>query len=172
MSDCSCGGLAVVGGACEGFEVFFADEECGGFFHCVGVEVAGSVPAVSYVHDGADGCGVDHVAVELGFGVGDCVEIFADVDGFEDGDVVGEDVVQGFDEVGSRDWGVDVEVCYLAEGVDACVGSGGAGDFDWCVAELGDGGFDCFLDGWETGLSLPAVISCAVVCDFDFYSSC
>ena len=61
----------------------------------------------------------------------------------------------------------DVDVGYLAGGVDACVGAPCNSECDWGAADEAQGVFECSFDGTQGWLFRPAVEVCAVVGDVE-----
>ncbi len=100
---------------------------------------------------------MDFVAVGFGGGVEAGVEVGVGFGGVEDADGGGEEAVDGAAEVVDGDAVVEGEGGYLGEGVNAGVGTTGAGDVDVFAVHIAEDFFEDALDGDEIGLVLPAV---------------
>ena len=118
--------------------------------------------------EGADRAGeADPVPVDLALGVAQGVERGGHPADLRDADIVGEQGVQGLEELGLVEAEPGFEACRLSESVDAGVRPSGPDDRDVRPGQAGEGFFDGALDRAPPRLFLPAVIIRAVVAQDD-----
>ena len=153
-----------------------AEDVGGGLLKDGEIERVAARPDIGGEHGRADASGIDVVPVAgedsvlVGFAQGAVagVEVVWDEFGGEYADGWRERAVEGAEEVGWRDGGVEGKADDLAEGVDAGVGASGALREDGFPGDVADGFGESALDGWERRLDLPAVEGGAVVGEDEF----
>ena len=139
-------------------------------------EGAADVPDVRGEHGGAQdwdagvkcwagvvATGEDAVLVDFAAGAVTSVEAYGGELGGGDADAGWEVVVEGSEEVGGGDEGVELYGSDLGVGVDTGVGAAGALGEDGLSGDVKEGGCEGSLDGGERRLDLPAVEGGSVV---------
>jgi len=161
----SYGAFAVIGGGGEGLEVVHTQQNLCRGLHRFDIQRARTMPAIADLDYGANWAGVNRIAVDFAFRIADGVEGIRHMDGFDDGDVVGQHIIQRPRKIFRRHGAVDGKCGDLSQCVDACVRAGRAEKFHPTGGEFFDGVGQCALYCWHLRLCRPAVIGGAVVLD-------
>lgn len=162
----------VAPGGGEGAEVVGAAKEGEGFFEGIRIELPGEVPGEAGEEGGKDGGGGEVVGVGFAEGGEAGVEVVGNFFAVEDADGGGELCIESRDPVDRvhGQGGRGVEVCDLAEGVDAGVSPAGAMDAEGFFGDDGEGVLDLLLNSVAIGLDLPPTEGASVVGDGEFES--
>jgi len=120
---------------------------------------------IALVEGRADFAAPDAVLVRFGGGMEARMEVAYGFGEFEDADGGRKHVIRGTHEVCGGNRVSQRESGGLGQGVDTGVGTAGTGDFDGAAFDIAQDGFECALDGGQTGLDLPAMKVRAIIGD-------
>ena len=166
-ADFGAASLAAVVGAGKGGEIVFAEKAGGSIGHSRLIEGVWMVVQITAQEGRANLFAPDAIFVSFCDCIKTGVEAGVALAHFGDANVLGQQVVESYAEVGLWNRAIERKGGTDGKRVDACVCAATAHNVNGLAFELPQRFLDLTLDGGEAGLDLPAMVGSAVVADED-----